>query len=57
MKRARLLLELISGPMFLAAMTALLLAFAVPAQNRSIDDFFRQSTENLPDRSYGFGCG
>lgn len=44
MKRARLLLELISGPIFLAAMTALLLAFALSAQNRSIDDFFRDFT-------------
>jgi hypothetical protein len=44
MKRARLLLELISGPMFLAAMTGLLLAFALPAQNHSIDDFFHDFT-------------
>ena len=45
MKYARPLVELISGPIFLALTTALLLALALPAQNKkTIEDFFRDFT-------------
>lgn len=45
MKYARPLVELISGPIFLALTTALLLALALPAQNqKTVEDFFRDFT-------------
>ena len=44
MKYARPLVELISRPIFLALTTGFLLALALPAQNKTIEDFFRDFT-------------